>query len=290
MINVIENSRYGEQELLYNGFMEPALRSAIHHLALPPGSSGLDAGCGPGGVLHLLDAATGGVGRTVGLDNSPVLLSMAQEQLLAHDLQERVSVLCTDLSKPLPFADSSLDWVWTADVLCSDGEQRGFSDPSMVIKEMARVVKPGGQVAVFLGNRLGAMFMPGHAHIENCLATAITLNYRKRDHFQPAFQHENVLSWLRAAGLTQLRMSAHITEYQAPLHPSVTHYIQEFIFEDEYYPSSELKQYAHGVGLTEDEWQTWLDISDPLSPNYLLNQEDYYCVRFGTLATGRVVK
>jgi SAM-dependent methyltransferase len=287
---VIESTHYGQQELLYNKFMEPALRSAIGRLSLPPGSRGLDAGCGPGGVLPLLDEATGGVGHITGIDLSPPLLALAQEQIEIHELGERAALLCVDMSQPLPFPDDSFDWAWSADVLCSDGESRGFADPAAVVEELARVVKPGGQVAIFLGNRLGAMFVPGHAHIENCLATALNLNYRKRDHFRPSFQHENVLGWLRAAGLEQRRMSAHITEYQAPLHPDITRYIQEFVFDDEYAPSPELKQYAHGVGLTEDEWATWLDISDPTSPNYLLNDPDYYCVRFGTLTTGRVVE
>lgn len=286
----IPGLRYGEQELLYNRFMEPALRSAIDRLALPPGSSGLDAGCGPGGLLHLLDAATGGVGRILGVDISLPLLEMAQGQVRLHALEDRVSLFCADLSQPLPFADDALDWVWTADVLCSEGEARGFSDPALVLKELARIVKPGGQVAVFLGNRLGAMFLPGHAHIENCLATAANLYYRKRDYFRPSFQNENILEWLRAAGLVQLRVSAHITEYQAPLQPDIVRYIDEFIFKDEYTPTPELRERAHGVGLTEAEWETWLELSDPEAPGFILNQPDYYCVRFGTLAVGRVVE
>jgi len=30
-----------------------------------------------------------------------------------------------------------------------------------------------------------------------------------------------------------------------------------------------------------------MDISNPASPNYLLDSEDYYCVAIGTLTTGR---
>ncbi|MBA3874692.1 MAG: methyltransferase domain-containing protein [Anaerolineae bacterium] len=288
MIN--SDSAYAEQELLYNRFMEPALRSAINHLALPPGSIGLDAGCGPGGLLHLLDAASGGVGYTFGTDISSPLLVIAEREIQSHNIEDRVGLFCASLGQPLPLPDDCLDWVWSADVLTSEGAKRGFPEPAEVVKEMARVVKPGGQVALFLGNRLGAVFIPGHAHIENVLATAVNLNYRKQDHFHPAFHNENVLSWMRAAGLTQLRMSAHITEYQHPLHPDVIQYIQKYIFEEEYCPLPELKQYAHGIGLSESEWQTWLDISNPQSSNYILTQEDYYCVRFGTLATGRVLK
>ncbi|MBI5671013.1 MAG: class I SAM-dependent methyltransferase [Chloroflexi bacterium] len=287
---VIENAAYGHHELLYNRFMEPALQSAIHLLRLPPGSRGLDAGCGPGGVLHLLDNATGSVGHITGVDISPALLDMARQQVEQWKLDGRVSLACADLSQPLPFADDVFDWVWSADVLCSDGEARGFADPVEVIREFARVVKPGGTVAIFLGNRLGAMYLPGHAHLEQCLSTAIQLNYLKTGRFAPSFYHEPVLAWLRTAGLTHLKISAHIAEYQYPLKPDVRDYIREFIFAREYAPTPELKQRAHGVGLTEDEWATWVDISDPASPNYLLDSEDYYCVRFGTLATGHVLE
>lgn len=287
---VIENSAYGQHELLYNRFMEPALQSAINLLRLPPGSRGLDAGCGPGGVLHLLDNAIGSVGHVTGVDIAPPLLRMAREQIELRELTGRADVLCADLSRTLPFEDDVFDWVWSADVLCSDGEARGFADPVDVIREFVRVAKPGGTVAIVLGNRLGAMYLPGHAHLEQCLSTAIQLNYLKTGHFAPSFYHEPVLAWLRAAGLTHLKISAHIAEYQYPLRPDVRDYIHEYIFAREYAPTPELKQRAHGVGLTEEEWDTWLDISNPASPNYLLDSEDYYCVRFGTLATGHTLE
>src|SRR3954454_5290209 len=96
------DTAYAEQELLYNHFMEPALRSAINQLALPPGSSGMDAGCGPGGVLYLLDAATGGVGHMIGTDISPTLVMMARQEIELHNIGERVSLFCADLGQPLP--------------------------------------------------------------------------------------------------------------------------------------------------------------------------------------------
>jgi ubiquinone/menaquinone biosynthesis C-methylase UbiE len=280
---------YAERELLYNRFMEPALSTAINSLALPSGSQGLDAGCGPGGVLHLLDNAIGSVGHIVGIDISKAHLEAAQQQIGERGIGARVYLTYADLSQPLPFATSEFDWVWIADVLSSGAEARGFADPVDVVRELARVVKPGGTVAVFLGNWLGAMFIPGHAHIEQCLDTAVELHYHQNNSYHPSLYHENVLSWLRRAGLVQLKVSAHITEYQYPLKPELVHYIREYIFEGEYKSTPELKQLALRVGLSEADWATWLDISNPNSPDYLLDNEDYYCVQFGTLTTGRVL-
>lgn len=279
---------YAEQELLYNRFMQPALQSALKQLALTPGSTGLDAGCGPGGILPLLDAHIGGTGHIFASDNSLSLLAIAHDQSETHHISDHVSMFCADFAHPFPIPDSSLDWVWTADVLTSLDDKRGFSSKD-VIRDMARIVKPGGQVAIFLGNRLGAVHLPGYSHIENSLATAANLNFRKQDQFHPAFENENVLGWMRAAGLAQLHISAHIAFHQAPLHPDIIYYIQRYIFEAEYGHTPEFKQYVHGIGLTEEEWQIWLDISDPESTNYLLTQEDYYCLRFAILAIGRVI-
>jgi hypothetical protein len=67
----------------------------------------------------------------------------------------------------------------------------------------------------------------------------------------------------------------------------VKRYIQRYIFEEEYGSSPELKQHAQGMGMSDDDWNTWIHISDPASPEYLLETDDYYCVAFGTLTTGR---
>ena len=46
---------YAEEELLYNRFMEPALRQALSFLPFPKTNGKLlDAGCGPGGLFPLL--------------------------------------------------------------------------------------------------------------------------------------------------------------------------------------------------------------------------------------------
>jgi ubiquinone/menaquinone biosynthesis C-methylase UbiE len=62
---------YAEEELLYNRFMEPALRQALSFLPFPKTNGKLlDTGCGPGGLFPLLLGALGPSGTLVAVDCS----------------------------------------------------------------------------------------------------------------------------------------------------------------------------------------------------------------------------
>src|SRR5690606_32078898 len=136
---------YAEQELLYNTFMAPALRCAVARCARAPGSHGLDVGCGPGGVLPLLDEALQGQGAIVALDISRPHLQRAQDEAGAFESATRCHLAQVDLKHPLPFADGAFDWCWTADTLNSEQaniERGAFPDPISVVRELARVTRP----------------------------------------------------------------------------------------------------------------------------------------------------
>lgn len=290
-LNSLTAVDYAEQELLYNTFMAPALRSAVATFAPPPGSRGLDVGCGPGGVLPLLDDALGGQATIIALDISRPHLQRAWNEISAFDSAARYHLMQVDLKDPLPFADGVFDWCWTADTLNSEQanvERGAFPDPVSVVGELARVTRPGGVVAAFFGNWLGAMLMPGYAHIEQCLMTALEVHYNKRGRFHPSFRHENALGWFLAAGLQDIQVTPHTALYQAPLPNDVRRYIQRWVFEHEYRTPERIKEYALGAGLTEDEWDLWLRLSNPGAPEYILRRDDYFCVRYGILTTGRV--
>lgn len=81
-------------QMLYAGnpLREPVLRSAIQALQFPPGSRGLDAGCGIGLQTLLLAEALGPAGHVTGLDLSPEFLVYAKDIMKKADLSERVSL------------------------------------------------------------------------------------------------------------------------------------------------------------------------------------------------------
>lgn len=100
---------------------------------LPPHARVLDAGCGPG--------ATGGWlarhGRLVAADVEPLALELHRAQ--GHDALRAAATL-----EHLPFADASFDAALCVTVLYHEQ----IADPRVAVRELARVVKPGGVVCL----------------------------------------------------------------------------------------------------------------------------------------------
>ncbi|GMV47110.1 MAG: hypothetical protein AMXMBFR66_25080 [Pseudomonadota bacterium] len=63
---------------------EPLRREAVACLALQPGETVLDMGCGTGLSLPLLRAAVGVAGRVVGIEQSPEMLALARRRVAQH--------------------------------------------------------------------------------------------------------------------------------------------------------------------------------------------------------------
>jgi SAM-dependent methyltransferase len=124
------------------GRASPAREAAERWFELVPlgaGQSVLDAGCGIGLMLPRLARAVGSSGRVTGLDHSADLLERAHERVLAEALDSQADVRLGDVNH-MPFPDASFD-VATAERVLMHQE-----DPTDTLREMRRVVRPGGLV------------------------------------------------------------------------------------------------------------------------------------------------
>jgi len=99
---------------------------------LPQGGLVLDAGCGPGSMLHYF----AGYGEVVGLDSYAPALAMVRDHFTGGLVQGEIA--------SLPFAEGSFSLVVACEVLY----HRSIPDVRQAVAELARVLKPGGSLLV----------------------------------------------------------------------------------------------------------------------------------------------
>jgi demethylmenaquinone methyltransferase/2-methoxy-6-polyprenyl-1,4-benzoquinol methylase len=141
-----------------NPLMEPVVRAAIQALQLPLGSRGLDAGCGIGLQAALLAKAAGPAGHVIGLDRSPEFLLYAATTAHKLGLSEQIAFRAGDV-RQFPFNDNAFDWAWSSNCV-------GYAplEPLPLVMELARVVRPGGSVAILAWS--SETFLPGYPALE----------------------------------------------------------------------------------------------------------------------------
>lgn len=124
----------------------------------------LDVATGTGRVCMTLLRQNSFRGHVCGLDRSAGMLEHARHNLAPHT--SRAHLIRGD-ADALPFPDASFDAVSCCEAL------EFMPDPQRVLREMVRVVKPGG--ALFFTNRIGweARFLPGKVFRRGHVAEAL---------------------------------------------------------------------------------------------------------------------
>ncbi len=113
-------------------------RAMVDAVASSDPLSILDVATGPAGVAMELAARTGG--WVTGVDLTPEMLRKGAANVARSPYRRRISLL-VGRAEQLPFADGTFDALTFTYLL------RYVADPSATIRELVRVVKPGGTIA-----------------------------------------------------------------------------------------------------------------------------------------------
>ncbi|MEU1406966.1 methyltransferase domain-containing protein [Streptomyces sp. NPDC005728] len=116
----------------------PAYAAAVADLGLRPGDRVLDAGCGTGRALTPLRTAVGPSGVVAGVDLTPAMLQAAVRAGRNRDGR----LVLADVAA-LPLRPGSLDAVFAAGLVAH------LPRPAENLRELVRVVRPGGTLALF---------------------------------------------------------------------------------------------------------------------------------------------
>jgi demethylmenaquinone methyltransferase / 2-methoxy-6-polyprenyl-1,4-benzoquinol methylase len=119
---------------------DPRWRSfLVSRLAAGPGDTVLDLACGTGAVA--VEVARRHGCRVIGVDQSPEMLAEGRRRVEAAGLGDRIE-LREARAEELPFEDAALDGLTFTYLL------RYVDDPAATMRELARVVRPGGRIAM----------------------------------------------------------------------------------------------------------------------------------------------
>jgi demethylmenaquinone methyltransferase / 2-methoxy-6-polyprenyl-1,4-benzoquinol methylase len=127
--------------LLSLGIDQRWRRQLVQQLALRPDARVLDHATGTGDLALLIARSSPSV-RVVGMDPSTEMLRVARTKVAASGLQDRISLQQGDAENLAGVESASFDAVSMAFGI------RNVPDRARALREMARVTRPGGRIAI----------------------------------------------------------------------------------------------------------------------------------------------
>jgi len=184
--------------------------------SLKPGEVVLDLGAGGGFDVFIAARKVGAAGRAIGVDMTPEMLAKARKNIAAYRQRSGLDNVEFRLGEieHLPVADNS------ADAVISNCVINLSPDKSQVWREIARVLKPGGRVAVSdiaLLRPLPAQVAELVEALVGCVAGAVLASETER--------------MAREAGLTNIRLNpkkgyvAAMTDWKDPLYNKIVQHL-----------------------------------------------------------------
>jgi SAM-dependent methyltransferase len=245
------------------------LRSMVADLPLRPADQVLDLACCDGVYSCWIAERLGPAGRVVGVDIAPAYLELARRTAASSPAGARVSFRQAD-AYVLPFGEGQFDLAWCAQSMFS------LPDPVGALRELWRVVRAGGLVAVFENDLLHPMILPWPAELELAVRAAHLAGLAGASAGQPAVGRD-LCALFSAAGLTDCRLRTYSTVRQAPLSADEAAYLEYYL--------GDLRARARHA-LDPAICANFDALTDPMSERYMLRQPDFAVTYIDLVALG----
>ena len=242
----------------------------VRALNLPPGSRGLDVGCGIGLQTLLLAEAVGPAGHVTGIDLSLEFLDCAGSIVEKAGISEQVSFREGDMNN-LPFNDATFDWVWSANCV---GYAPG--EPLPLLKELSRVVKPGGSVIILAWS--SQQLLPGYPVLEARLNATSSGTAPFVEGTVPELHFPRMMGWFRRVGMEEVTVRTFAGDVSAPLSDEIRSALAALI---------EMRWVDVEAELSEGDWAEFQRLCVAESPEFILDLPDYYAFYTYSMFRGR---
>jgi SAM-dependent methyltransferase len=217
----------------------------------------------------LLAEAVGPTGHVTGLDLFSEILTYAKSMVEKAALSDRIAFKEGNVAD-LPFDDDTFDWAWSMDCV-------GYLplEPVPLLSELTRVVKPGGRVAILAWSF--EKLLPGYPVLEarlNATSAGIApfvMGKKPEVHFLRA------LGWFREAGLEEPIARTFVGDAHAPLTDDLRGALEALF---------QMRWPGVQEELAEEDWREYQRLCLPESPDFILNQPDYYAFFTYTMFSG----
>ena len=181
--------------------------------------------------------------------------------------QRQVGLVQADAAK-LCFRDAAFDLIWSCNTV------NHLSDPVAALVAMRAALRPAGRVVLAQSGFLPEMFFAWDAPLDDAVRRAChrVLPRALWTSDQDTARIRGLIGLLQRAGLRVGRVHTMAIERIQPLTESDRAYFEETIFRGTW--GDRLRPF-----LTDGEWQALCHNTDPASPDYCLDREDFHHIQ-----------
>lgn len=235
----------------------PEYEAMLASAGFQRGWSVLDAGCGNGAYVPLIQQHVGPTGRVVALD-----FDVVNTELVSRVTRAPAAV---GSIRDLPFASRQFDGVWCANV----AQFLSDADFPTCLQEFLRVVVPGGGVVVKDVDMTATRFYPGDPFLLSHLSEVSLRMKGAPPETRGSLRGRELRRWLEAAGFEDVEQRTHVIERWAPLNHMESEFMAQWL--------SYLAEIAIERGVCPEDELAWRDIAADGGRPFVSRPDFYVC-------------